>query len=62
MAEINLKTPHGIRLTARKDPWWIQPAVVFAGLSAFIIYATWAAFQGANYRFGPYLSPFYSPT
>ena len=26
----------------------------------FLIYSTWAAFQGNNYRFGPYLSPFYS--
>ena len=25
------------------------------------MYATWAAFQGDHYRFGPYLSPFYSP-
>ena len=29
--------------------------------SAFLAYATWAAFQNANYEFGPYLSPFYSP-
>ncbi len=27
----------------------------------FVVYATWAAFQGAHYEFGPYLSPFYSP-
>lgn len=47
--------------TSRRDAWWIQPLVVFLGLSAFIVYATWAAFQGANYHFGPYLSPFYSP-
>ena len=47
--------------TFRRDNWWVVPAVVFAGLSAFIIYATWAAFQGAHYTFGPYLSPFYSP-
>lgn len=47
--------------TARPDAWWIQPAVVFLGLSAFIIYSTWAAFQAAHYTFGPYLSPFYSP-
>jgi hypothetical protein len=31
------------------------------GLSAFIVYATWAAFQGEHYHWGPYLSPFYSP-
>ena len=30
-------------------------------LSAFVIYATWAAFQGEHYTWGPYLSPFYSP-
>ena len=35
--------------------------VVFLILSAFIVYATWAAFQGEHYTFGPYLSPFYSP-
>ena len=47
--------------TARPDSWWLQPTVVLLGLSAFIVYSTWAAFQGANYHFGPYLSPFYSP-
>ena len=33
----------------------------FLGLSTFLVYATWAAFQGDHYTFGPYLSPFYSP-
>jgi hypothetical protein len=47
--------------TSRRDTWWIQPLVVFLGLSAFLVYATWAAFQGEHYTFGPYLSPFYSP-
>lgn len=47
--------------TARRDTWWLQPLVVFLGLSTFIVYSTWAAFQGVNYTFGPYLSPFYSP-
>jgi hypothetical protein len=47
--------------TSRRDAWWVQPLAVFVGLSAFIVYATWAAFQGRNYTFGPYLSPFYSP-
>ncbi len=51
----------GFGRTHRADNWWIQPLVVFLGLSAFIIYATWAAFQGQHFRFGPYLSPFYSP-
>jgi hypothetical protein len=47
--------------TGRRDAWWVQPLLVFLGLSAFIVYATWAALQGRNYSFGPYLSPFYSP-
>ncbi len=47
--------------TTRRDRWWIQPALVFAALSAFIVYSTWAAFQGEYYTSGPYLSPFYSP-
>jgi len=47
--------------TTRRDLWWGQPLVVFLGLSAFVVYATWAAFQGNHYQYGPYLSPFYSP-
>ncbi len=47
--------------TARRDAWWVQPAIVFVILSSFIAYATWAAFQGDHYTYGPYLSPFYSP-
>ena len=47
--------------TLRRDRWWQTPLLVFLGFSTFIVYVTWAAFQGKNYRFGPYLSPFYSP-
>ncbi len=47
--------------TSRPDAWWVQPLVVFLAFTAFVVYATWAALQGDNYRFGPYLSPFYSP-
>jgi hypothetical protein len=47
--------------TRRRDAWWVQPAVIFVILGAFVVYATWAAFQNAHYTFGPYLSPFYSP-
>jgi hypothetical protein len=47
--------------TMRRDAWWLQPAIVFLVLATFIVYATWAAFQGEHYTFGPYLSPFYSP-
>ncbi len=45
----------------RRDAWWLPPLLVFSGLSTFIVYSTWAAFQGVHYTFGPYLSPFYSP-
>jgi hypothetical protein len=45
----------------RKGTWWAYPLFVFLGLSAFVVYSTWAAFQGEHYRFGNYLSPFYSP-
>ena len=51
----------GLSITARKDAWWIRPLVVFIVLFSFIVYATWAAFQGTHYAAGPYLSPFYSP-
>lgn len=39
----------------------MQPLLVGLGLATFIVYSTWAAFQGAHYHWGPYLSPFYSP-
>ena len=62
MAEINLKhAVHRFGQTSRRDAWWVQPLVVFIVLFSFIIYATWAAFQGKNYYFGSYLSPLYSP-
>ena len=47
--------------TSRRDPWWLSPSAVFVGLSAFLVYSTWAAWQGNHYTFGPYISPFYSP-
>lgn len=52
---------HGFGATERKDLWWLGPAVTAFGLLAFVCYSTWAAFQGANYEWGPYLSPMYSP-
>ena len=51
----------GFGATARRDAWWVQPLVVFVVLGSFITYATWAAFQGRFYTYGPYISPFYSP-
>ena len=45
----------------RRDRWWVRPVSTFLGLSAFVVYATWAALQGEHYWYGSYLSPFYSP-
>jgi hypothetical protein len=53
--------PHGFGETSRRDSWWATPLAIFVGLSLFVIYATWAAFQNAHYWSGPYLSPFYAP-
>lgn len=47
--------------TSRRDFWWVQPLLTFLGLSLFIAYSTWAALQGDHYRYGPYVSPLYSP-
>ena len=54
-------TRRGFGETTRQDVWWATPLAIFVGLSLFVVYATWAAFQNAHYTFGPYLSPFYSP-
>ena len=48
-------------VTARRDRWWLSPALVFLVLSAFVVHSTWAALQGEHNRYGPYLAPFYSP-
>ncbi|MFN0139185.1 MAG: succinate dehydrogenase [Pyrinomonadaceae bacterium] len=54
-------TRRGFGETMRKDTWWLQSALTFLGFAGFIVYSTWAAFQGEHYAFGPYLSPMYSP-
>ncbi len=51
----------GFGVTERPDTWWLPNVFVVVILTSFIVYATWAAFQNANYTAGPYLSPFYSP-
>ena len=45
----------------RRDAWWLQPLVVFTILSGFLVYTGWSALQNANYSYGSYLSPLYSP-
>jgi len=52
--------------TLRRDRWWVQPVVTVTVLTAFVAYATWAAFVNKDYFAGPSLhrdliSPFYSP-
>ncbi|MDE3180802.1 MAG: succinate dehydrogenase [Acidobacteriota bacterium] len=62
MPEVDVPlTREGFGVTSRIDRWWTSWLTVLIVLSCFVVYATWAAFQGAHYRFGPYLSPFYSP-
>jgi hypothetical protein len=59
----------GFGVSLRNDKWWMEPAVVVFGFTAFIVYSTWAAFQAGFYwysagiteGFGGYLSPMYSP-
>jgi len=47
--------------TLRKDAWWVGPVLTVVVLLGFIVYATIRAFEGANYEWRAYLSPFYSP-
>ena len=58
---IPLPAAGGFGSTSRRDAWWLQPVTVAVGFGFFVIYSTWAAFQGNNYLSEPYLSPFYSP-
>ena len=62
MAQAQIPLPRRASFeTMRADGWWLQPLLVLTVLSTFVVYSTWAAFQGAHYEWGPYLSPFYSP-
>ena len=45
--------------TLRSDRWWLQPAVTFVGLFAFVGYALYITFINRNYFWEPYLSPFF---
>jgi len=62
MASVDLIWKNGrFGQTSRRDAWWVSPLGVFLGLGAFVVYSTWAAFQGNHYWYGPYLSPMYAP-
>ena len=62
-ADLHLPQIRPMGKTSRTDAWWVQPLLTFLGLSAFIVYSTWAAMQGVNYfvEGTHYLSPMYSP-
>src|SRR6266581_419076 len=47
--------------TQRRDAWWLEIIPVVLLLGGFGVYATFRAFEGSYYEWGPYLSPFYSP-
>jgi hypothetical protein len=58
----------GMGVTARTDRWWLYPATIVFGLTCFMVYGLWSAWQGDYYwysagqdGFGGYLAPFYSP-
>ena len=42
-------------------PNWLYPTFVVVALGAFVVYATWVTLFEHAGRFGPYLSPFFSP-
>lgn len=47
--------------TQRRDAWWLEAVPIWILMGGFTVYATWRAFKGGLYEWGPYLSPFYSP-
>src|SRR5215203_6564475 len=61
MAYASLPVRRSFGETMRRGAWWLPSLLTFLGLGAFVVYSTWAAFQGEHYAFGNYLSPFYSP-
>jgi hypothetical protein len=58
---VRLPVVDGLGQTLRKDNWWVGPLVTFTVLSGFVVYATFRAFEGQHYAWGPYLSPLASP-
>jgi hypothetical protein len=51
----------GLGSTLRRDAWWVEAIPVILVLGGFGLYATFRAFEGKFFEWGPYLSPFYSP-
>ncbi|MBF0593370.1 MAG: succinate dehydrogenase [Candidatus Omnitrophica bacterium] len=46
-------------VSQRSDPWYVEWFMMCSALTLFLAYATWATFQGKDFKFGPYRSPFY---
>ena len=64
----NLIRTKGFAKTLRRDKWWIYPGIIVFGLTSFLVYGFWSAWQADFYwysagqdGFGGYLAPFYSP-
>lgn len=55
----SLSVKNGFGKTHRTDPWWHEWLLMTSALSVFLLYSTWATFQGGDYLAGPYRSPFY---
>ncbi len=53
--------PAAVRNPYSLLPNWVYPTLVVVILGLFTVYAIWVVFLNTQGRFGPYLSPFYSP-
>jgi hypothetical protein len=61
LAQTGNSAVQGFGRTQRRDAWWLEAIPVIILLGGFGLYATFRAFEGTRYTWGPYLSPFYSP-
>ena len=52
MSQVSLLGPHQEHFgtTERRDAWWLGPLLTLLGISAFLIYGTWAAWQDGNFE------------
>ena len=51
MAQLSaLQNQDRFGVTDRRDIWWIGPVLTVLGLSTFLIYGTWAAWQDGNFE------------
>jgi hypothetical protein len=59
--EVAAAQPAAVRNPYSVLPNWLYPSFVVTALSLFGLYAVWVVFFNDQGRFGPYLSPFFSP-